>query len=148
LGVKRVIAAVDCFNSYPLQQNCATSCAPTLSLLARHDDRRGAYHYYYGLHTDPTKIYPPSSWGMSQNIQKQTEAKIEGIEFYELYNEPFKPYPESNFGFMADPVTIKPQILVAAAYSCGQLSDGEKNTLISSGLFTATELSNLQASCQ
>jgi hypothetical protein len=78
----------------------------------------------------------------------QTEANIEGVEYYELYNEPSKDAVESNFGLMKDPATARTQMLLAGAYACGDVRPNEQMTLVSSGLFTEGELSQLLARCQ
>jgi hypothetical protein len=80
-------------------------------------------------------------------ILGQTEANIEGAEFYELYDEPSKGAVESNFGLMTDPTHPKTQMLLAAVYACGQLTASEQAALVASNLFTASELSARRASC-
>jgi hypothetical protein len=80
-------------------------------------------------------------------IVNQTEAPIEGIEFYELYDEPWKDSVESNFGFMSDPDHTKTQMLLATVYACGHVSDSERATLVAKGLFTANELAAKVATC-
>ncbi|HVW51965.1 MAG TPA: hypothetical protein VHC91_16505 [Trinickia sp.] len=80
-------------------------------------------------------------------ILGQTEANIEGAEFYELYDEPSKDAVESNFGLMTDPTHPKTQMLLAAVYACGQLTASEQAALVASNLFTASELSARRASC-
>jgi hypothetical protein len=50
-------------------------------------------------------------------ISQQTEANIEGIEYYELYDEPGKDVAESNFGLMKDATHAKTQMLLASAYA-------------------------------
>jgi hypothetical protein len=81
-------------------------------------------------------------------ILTQTEAKIEGAEFYELYDEPWKDAAESNFGLMEDPKHAKVQMLLAAVYACGRLSAEEKATLVSRRLFTPQELALQLGSCR
>jgi len=81
-------------------------------------------------------------------ITGQKEAHIEGIEYYELYNEPWKDVAESNFGLMKDATHARTQMLLAAVYACGKLSEEEKGVLVSSGLFTDTALSEKLKSCR
>jgi hypothetical protein len=71
-------------------------------------------------------------------ISQQTEANIEGVEYYVLYDEPGKDVAESIFGLMKDATHAKMQMLLAAKYVGGELFFDEKKTLISSGLFTET----------
>lgn len=73
-------------------------------------------------------------------ISQQTEAPIEGVEYYELYDEPGKDVAESNFGLMKDAIQAKMQILLAAVYAGGELSPEEKTMLVSAGLFTEGSL--------
>lgn len=80
-------------------------------------------------------------------LLSQTTANIEGVEFYELYNEAWKDVVESNFGLMSDAVLPRKQILLAAAYACGQLSTTERATLLDSGLFTIDELNARLSAC-
>ncbi len=81
-------------------------------------------------------------------IVGQREARIEGIEFYELYDEPWKDAVESNFGFLEAPGHTKIQILVAAVYACGRISNEERATLIAHRLFTERELATRRAACR
>ncbi len=81
-------------------------------------------------------------------LQNQTEANIEGAEFYELYDEPGKNAAESNFGLMKTPTQAKTQMLVAAVATCATLSPGEQATLVSQGLFSEADLAANQARCQ
>ncbi|GLQ89022.1 hypothetical protein GCM10007898_25940 [Dyella flagellata] len=83
----------------------------------------------------------------AEYLLHQKEANIEGVEFYELYDEPGKNAAESNFGLLKDPSHPKTQLLLASAYACGQLSQDERATLISRGLFTEASLADQLASC-
>ncbi|WP_266170501.1 hypothetical protein [Dyella subtropica] len=80
-------------------------------------------------------------------LREQTEANIEGVEFYELYDEPSKRGVESNFGLMKDPGHPKTQMLLAAAYTCGELGKDERAKLVASGLFTEKSLATRLATC-
>ena len=80
-------------------------------------------------------------------IRAQSQANIEGLEFYELYDEPWKDAAESNFGLMQDPTHAKTQMLVAALYACGLVRPGEQDTLAASGLFTRDEIAARLTAC-
>lgn len=80
-------------------------------------------------------------------LLNQKEANIESAEFYELYDEPGKNAAESNFGLLKDPSHPKTQLLLAAAYTCGQLSADERATLIAHGLFTEASLATQLSTC-
>ena len=77
----------------------------------------------------------------------QTEARIEGAEFYELYDEPAKDIVESNFGLMRTPAQPKTQMLLAAVYACGRLAPNERDALVNAGLFTEMELLERRSRC-
>lgn len=77
-------------------------------------------------------------------IYSQNIARIESIYLYEIFDEPKKAAPENRFGLMYNLNSPKTNLFLASALAGGNLSEGEKNEILSRKLLSLAEIQQLK----